>query len=136
MGTDLTDERRRAGHALRVKGPKLAEAAVAEQYRLQPDLPGRYGPDGRRYCVRDVGHHVEALAASVESGDPARFVEYARWARGVLAAHEIPAGDFLVSLRALRTAVCAHLPAGQAEAACAHVDAAIAGWGADEAGGT
>src|SRR3954464_3324859 len=132
MGIDLLDARRRAGHALRVMGPKLAEAAVAEQYRLQPD---RYGPDGRRYCVRDVGHHVEALAASVESGDPGRFAEYARWARGVLAAHGIPAGDFLVSLRALRTAVCEHLPAGQAEAACAHVDAALAGWGADEAGG-
>src|SRR3954470_3968041 len=92
----------RAGHAIRVRVTKLAEAAVAEQYRVQPDLADRYGPAGRRCCVRDVAHHVQFLAASVELDDPGRFTAYAEWARGVLAAHGIPAADFLVSLRALR----------------------------------
>ena len=123
----ITDDQR-AGHALRVAEPKLAEAAVAEQYRVQPDLTARYGPAGRRYCVRDVGYHVQSLAASVELGNPERFVNYVRWARGVMAAHGIPAGDFLVSLQAMRTIVSALLPPGPADAACRHIDAAVAGW--------
>ena len=127
MLTEMTNERR-AGHAVRVRAPKLAEAAVAEQYRLQPDLAERYGPDGRRCCVRDVGHHVEFLAASIELADPGRFVSYVRWARGVMAAHGVPAGDFLVSLRALRSVVVELLPAGPAQIACRHVDAALDAW--------
>ena len=118
----------RAGHAVRVKAAALAEAAVAEQYRLQPDLPGRYGPEGRRYCLRDVGHHVQFLAASVERGDPRYFVRYVAWARGVMAAHNIPPADFLVSLRTLRQAAADLLPAGAADAACRHIDAALAAW--------
>jgi hypothetical protein len=90
MNTLMNDERR-AGHAVRVRGPKLAEAVVAEQYRLQPDLAERYGPDGRRCCVRDVGYHVEFLATSVELGDPGRFVGYVRWARGIMAKAAAPA---------------------------------------------
>jgi hypothetical protein len=123
----MSDERR-AGHAVRVRGPKLAEAVVAEQYRLQPDLAGRYGPEGRRCCVRDVGHHVEFLATSVELGDPTRFAGYVRWARGVMAAHGVPAGDFLVSLRALRTVVVELLPSDAAQLAARHLDAALAAW--------
>jgi hypothetical protein len=125
--TLMTDERR-AGHAVRVRGLKLAEAVVAEQYRLQPDLPERYGPDGRRCCVRDVGHHVEFLATSIELADPGRFISYVRWARGVMAAHGVPAGDFLVSLRALRSVVGELVPPGPAEIAVRHVDAALRAW--------
>jgi hypothetical protein len=127
----LMSDDQRAGHAVRVRGPKLAEAVVAEQYRLQPDLAERYGPNGRRCCVRDVGHHVEFLAASIELADPERFVSYVRWARGVMAAHGVPAGDFLVSLRALRSVVVELLPPGPAEIAGRHVDAALRAW--DEA---
>lgn len=115
-----------AGHALRVKGPALAEAVVDEQYRLQPDLAERYGPDARQHCVRDVAHHVRFLAASVETGDPHRFVNYVRWARDVMAAHDIAPSDFLTSLQILRRAVAAlHTPPGFADAVCPHIDAAL-----------
>jgi hypothetical protein len=131
MTNTLMSDDRRAGHAVRVRGPKLAEAVVEEQYRLQPDLAERYGPDGRRCCVQDVGHHVEFLATSIELGDLARFVNYVRWARGVMAAHGIPARDFLVSLRALRSVVVALLPGSAGEIAGRHVDAALEAWDAE-----
>lgn len=123
----VTDDQR-AGHALRIREPKVAEAAVAELYRRRPDLHDRYGPDGWRYCVRDVGFHVQSLAASLEFADPGRFVEYVHWARGVMAAHGVPPADFLASLHTLRAAIAAMLPPGPADAACRHIDAALAAW--------
>ena len=128
----MTDERR-AGHVVRVKAPKLAEAAVAEQYRRQPDLAERYGPRGRGYCVRDVAFHVQFLASSIELNDPARFVSYTRWARDVMSAHGIPAADFRVGLQSLREVAAALLPTAPAEAAVRHVDAALAAWDVAEA---
>jgi MerR family transcriptional regulator, light-induced transcriptional regulator len=124
----FTTDDRRAGHVVRIKAPKLAEAAVAEQYRQQADLNERYGPKGRVFCVRDVCFHVQFLAASIELGDPDRFARYVRWARDVMSAHGIPAGDFLVSLQALRSAVALLLPPGAAEIAGRHVDAALEKW--------
>lgn len=123
----ITDEER-SGHALRVKGPKVIEAVVAEQYRRMPHLEERYGARGRAFCERDVGYHVRFLAASVELGQPERFVEYVAWARAVLRAHEIPAADFLVTLEALRDAVGAVLPEPAAHAARRHIDAALVAW--------
>lgn len=120
----------RAGHALRVKVAKLAEAAVAELYRARPDLPARYGPDGRRHCVQDVGHHVTALAASVELGDPRRFARYVGWARGVMDAHGVPPDDLLASLRALRRAAEGLLPPGAADLTRRHLEAGTAACGA------
>ena len=128
MGESTMTADCRAGHAIRVRATRLAEAAVADQYRAQPDLADRYGRDGRRYCVRDVAHHVQFLAASVELGDAGRFTDYVDWARGVLAAHNIPASDFLVSLQSLRSVVLTHLPPPAADAACRHIDAALAAW--------
>ena len=121
------DGSEQAAHALRTRAPALAEATVAEQYRLQPDLTARYGPDGRRHCVRDVEHHVQFLAASVEWGGASpSFVRYVRWAHGVLAARGIAASDFLMTLRAMRQALPGVVPPAAADAACRHVEAAIA----------
>ena len=122
----MITEHERAGHALRARRPKLAEAVVAEQYRRQPDLIARYGADGdhvRRVCVRDVGYHIDALAASVDLGDPARFAAYVAWARDTMAAHGVPPSDLVTSLEVLRDVAAAHLPPAAAEAACRHIDA-------------
>lgn len=118
----------RTGHLLRIKAPKLAEAIVDEQYRRQPELLERYGTEGRRYCARDLDRHLQSLAAAVDLEVPAQFVKYVEWAKGVMAAHGIPAADFLVSLQVLRDVVPGHLPAGFAGLACAPVDAALAAW--------
>src|SRR5947209_6831306 len=98
----LISDQTRAGHVVRVKALKLAETAVAELYARQPELGARYGPNGRRYCVRDVQFHLDFLAASMELADAARFVRYVRWARGVMAAYRIAATDFLLTLVVLR----------------------------------
>jgi MerR family transcriptional regulator, light-induced transcriptional regulator len=131
MGRFVTDEQR-LGHALRIREPKLAAAAVEEQYRRQPDLAARYGPDGWRYCVRDVARHVDALASSVELGNPSRFVGYVRWARRVMSAHRIAAADLLVSLQSLSDVLSKFLPPEAADAARDHLHAALATWNEPE----
>jgi hypothetical protein len=121
----MTDAQR-VGHALRVKAPALAEAVVDEQYRMQPDLTSRYGPDGRRHCVRDVAHHLTFLAASVEWDDPRRFADYVAWARGVMAAHGVPPADFLATLQAARRVLPALLPRVEATGLVTrHLDAGL-----------
>ena len=57
----------RAGHAIRVKLPALAEAVVEEHYRLRPELEQRYGQRGKRYCREDAEFHLHFLAAAVEA---------------------------------------------------------------------
>ena len=121
----ITDEHR-AGHAVRVRAPKLVEAVVAEQYRRRPDLLARYGEAGRAFCARDVGYHLRFLAASVETANAGRFVHYVRWARRVLVAHGVPPADLLMTLDAMRRAAGELLPAPAAQAACRHIDAAVA----------
>lgn len=121
-------QREHAGHDVRVRQAKLAEATVADQYRRQPDLVQRYGPDGRRLCVRDVAHHVQALASSIELGEPERFVDYVIWARGVMAAHKVEPADFLESLRSMQAVAGDVLTPGAAALAVAHIDAAMAAW--------
>ena len=124
----------RAGHALRVKAPGLVEEIVAEHYRLRPELSERYGPEGRRFCLRDVGHHIQFLAAAVELGEAARFVAYVTWVERLLAAHGVPPSDLSMTLRIMRDVIAARLTPGAAEAACAHMDAALATFPAGEAG--
>jgi hypothetical protein len=121
----MPTDAQRAGHLLRIKAPKLADAVVAEQYRLQPDLPERYGPDGRRHCVRDVAHHLPFLAAAVELDEPGRFADYVTWARGVLAAHRVPPADFAGTLRAMQNVLPALLPPEGAALVRPHLDAGL-----------
>lgn len=94
----------RAGHAIQVRAPALAQAAVAALYRLRPDLERRYGEAGRRHCAKDVGHHLRFLAAAVELDDPRVFADYAAWAVRVMVTHGVAAEDAVASLR---------LPAGR-----------------------
>lgn len=90
-----------AGHALRVRIPSVAQAAVSALYRLRPDLEQRYGEAGRRHCAKDLGHHLRFLAASVELDDPKVFVDYAAWAAKVMVTHNVAAEDAVASFRGL-----------------------------------
>ena len=111
----------RAGHALRVKAPKVAAAAVDALYRLRPEVEARYGEGGRRHCVKDLGHHLRVLAAAVELEDAKVFGDYAVWAAGVMVAHKVAPEDTVASFRALLEAA----PAAVAPESAAPVRAII-----------
>jgi MerR family transcriptional regulator, light-induced transcriptional regulator len=125
MATTAPDTSR-ASHALLTKAPALAEAIVAEHYRLRPELETRYGPAGRRHCLQDTLYHLQFLAASVGIGDSGHFARYVVWCSSILVPRGIPTSDLVESLRVMRDVLASSLPRDIATAACRHVDDALA----------
>ena len=98
MGRSLAQ---RAAHWLRRRAPLLAESAVDALYRMRPELETRYGPGGRRHCAKDIGHHLDFLAAAVEMDEPKVFADYVEWAAGVMVAHKVAPEDTAASFHCL-----------------------------------
>ena len=122
----IDTDNERASHMLLVRAPALAEAIVAEHYRLRPELETRYGPFGRRHCLQDALFHLQFLAASVGIGDSGHFARYVAWCNSILVPRGIPTGDLLTNLDVMRRAIEAALPAATAAVASSHVsDAAV-----------
>jgi hypothetical protein len=109
-----------AAHAIRIKSPDLARAAVSALYRIRPDLERRYGEAGRRHCVKDIGHHLRFLAAAVELADAKVFADYGTWAARVMVTHNVAPEDALASFRCLQDVVPDAVPPG-ASALVRHV---------------
>jgi CheY-like chemotaxis protein len=61
---------REAGRAIDLRRKALAEAVVARQYDLQPELRQRYGEPGRARCVRDTEYHLAFLSAALWASSP------------------------------------------------------------------
>ncbi len=95
----LIDDRREA----------LAEAIVARQYSLRPELEGQYGPDGRTRCIRDTENHLANLSAAVATSSPALFADYLNWARSVMAVNHVRDEDIEGNLASLREVLSATL---------------------------
>ena len=125
-GTATLSEAARASHTLLVKAAALAEAIVAEHYRLRPELDARYGRAGRRHCLEDTLFHLRFLAASVGIGDSLHFARYVEWCNSILVPRGVPTSDLIDSLRVTRDVLAASLPEDVAAAACRHVDDALA----------
>ncbi len=90
------------GKAIDERRAALAEAIVARQYSLRPDLERHYGPGGRAKCVRVTEHHLANLSAAVAASSPALFSDYLGWARSVMAANGVRDEDVEVHLACLQ----------------------------------
>ena len=115
----------RASHALLVKASTLAEAIVAEHYRLRPELVTGYGPAGRRHCLQDTLYHLQFLAASVGIGDSNHFARYVIWCNSILVPRGIPTDDLITSLEVMRRVLSSALPEESAVPACRHIADAV-----------
>ncbi|WZO99353.1 cobalamin-dependent protein [Isosphaeraceae bacterium EP7] len=104
-----------AGRAIDEHRVALAEAVVARQYSLRPELVSRYGPDGRARCLQDTEHHLANLSAAVAASSPALFVDYLEWARSVLAASDVRDEDVEGNLASLQEVLAAALTGEHAE---------------------
>ena len=104
-----------AAHAIRVKAPAIARAAVDALYDARPDLAQRYGDAGRRHCAKDLGHHLRFLAAAVEMNEPRLFTDYAAWAARVMVTHKVALDDALASFRCLLETAPPAVPAQSAD---------------------
>jgi methanogenic corrinoid protein MtbC1 len=94
-----------AARHLTAEGASLAEAITARQYAAQPELLAKYGEAGRARCLQDAGYHLSYLADSVAAASPSLFSDYVGWAKVMLAARGIPAGDLSRNLSIMREVV-------------------------------
>jgi methanogenic corrinoid protein MtbC1 len=120
---------REVSQALDARRSALAAAMTERQFEARPDLLARYGERGRHHCHKDAEYHLSYLADSIASGSPALFADYVDWARVMLAARGIPAGDLASNLEILREVLRRELPGEPGEAACRYVEAGLRGLG-------
>ena len=104
----------------------LAQAVVARQYDVQPELVERYGPAGRAKCLQDAAYHLAYLSEAVAAASPTLFADYIRWAATMLAGRGVPPVDLAANLAHLRAVVESSLPPGAALLAAGYVDGGIA----------
>ncbi len=83
----------------------LREAAVANAVAAceahDPRVFARFGAAGRLACAEDIGHHLDFVRISFETGDLTPFIAYLGWLSEVLSARGIPTSGLPVSLEAL-----------------------------------
>jgi len=86
-------------------------AVVDALYVRYPSLARRFGPGGRQACAADIEGHLDALDASVVTGQPGLFAEYAAWLKDVLASRGAPGSYLAESFELLAGFLGEHLSA-------------------------
>jgi signal transduction histidine kinase/methanogenic corrinoid protein MtbC1 len=105
----------------------MAEAIVARQYALRPDLEQDYGPAGRARCIQDTKYHLSYLSAAIAVSSPALFSDYLDWARSVLAANTIRDEDVESNLACMQEVLREALPEEHGTLACRYIAEAVKG---------
>jgi len=88
--------------------------ATEALYARHPELGQRFGARGRQVCRQDIGHHLDYLQAALDAGEPAIFLNYARWLADILEHRSVPAGHLGESFTLLDAFFTRHLPPEQA----------------------
>jgi methanogenic corrinoid protein MtbC1 len=96
--------------------PAVAVQVTETFLARHPEWRVRYGARAVSAGVQDAGYHLAFLAAAVESGEPAAFAAYARWAGRVLAARGIAIPFLAENIEQIRHEVFARLNGQRAEA--------------------
>ncbi len=100
-------------HTLRVlerDAASIAQDVVARQYALDPATWERFGDEGRRLALRDVGFHLPYLAESLRFRDDAIFVEYCRWLRTLFSNLGFPDDAAATTVSLMAEAVASRVP--------------------------
>lgn len=98
------------GLLLRTQSETLAEAIVARQYELQPQVWKPYGSIGRAKSVRDVRYHLNYLTEALDAGDAGLFTDYLAWVRVLFAGLGFPEPILLTTLDCTRQVLSEQLP--------------------------
>ena len=115
----------RAGAALLEHKETIARSVTGLLYAEMPWLQDKYGDRGREKCLQDMRYNLEHLIPAVELQAPDMFARYAGWCDGVLRARGVPTAELLRSLEIMGADVAVRLPADQAVAVAACIEAGI-----------
>jgi signal transduction histidine kinase/methanogenic corrinoid protein MtbC1 len=120
----MPDLYRDTSQAIDAQRAALAEAIVARQYALQPDLERRYGPTGKDKCIQDTKYHLSYLSAAIAVSSPALYADYLDWARTVMTAHGIRDEDLVDHLACTQEVLTRALPAESAAITVGYLEGA------------
>lgn len=112
----------------RVRSCRTAVAEEVTEAFLQrhPDWVTRYGERARKFGIEDALYHLDFLAGAVESGSPAAFADYARWAAQMLAARGIAPTFLRENLEQIGAALVTRLTGPEHEAVGTCIEAGVA----------
>jgi methanogenic corrinoid protein MtbC1 len=103
-------------HSIRTHLDELASAVTDRHFAAHPELLDRYPAIGRQRCLEDARFHLQYLAAALDAGSTAIFIDYVAWAKVMLARRNVPANDLIDNLRVMQGALVDALGEGSAEA--------------------
>ena len=119
----------RASESLLRDKEGLARAITDTLYAAMPELLVRHGQRGREKCLQDMHYNLEHLAPAVALDDPSLFARYAEWLRDMLAARGVGMDEVRRSLEITRDIARERMPADEAAAVAASIEAALAAIG-------
>ena len=119
------EDRRRIASCVRSRRDAVAARVTAEFLQGHPGWLESHGERGRSASERDALHHLDFLAAAVESGSEGAFADYARWTAGVLRARGLAVELLSEALERIAAALAEDLPAGDAAPVAAILHAAL-----------
>jgi methanogenic corrinoid protein MtbC1 len=107
----------KTAEAIETQRVKIARAAVAEQYKRQPEIWESFGDQGRKLSERDAEYHLPFLSEALSSLEPRIWNDYVEWVQGLFANLDFPPEVLPVMIDSFQKAIQKTLPSEQA--ACA-----------------
>jgi methanogenic corrinoid protein MtbC1 len=111
--------------AIESRRDELAEAIVAQQWKIRPDLERRYGAAGFSKCLEDANFHLRYLSEAIEASEPKLFVDYIAWAKVMLASRNVPTEDLANHLEVVRDVIADSLPGEMRESVRSYIHSAL-----------
>jgi MerR family transcriptional regulator, light-induced transcriptional regulator len=113
-----------AGHQLRALTGVLADAVVAREFALRPELRARYGAVGRWKSRQEAVYHFTTLADALDTRCPALFDDYVGWVKVLLMQRGVREDDIDHHLACMADVVRERTPPAVAAAAAAMIEGA------------
>jgi hypothetical protein len=115
----------RAAAALLEHKEAIARAVTARLFDEMPGLREKYGQRGWDKCLQDMRHTVDHLAPAVELESPAMFARFAEWCDSVLRSRNVLTRELVRCLELMRGDAGGRMPAEEAGAVAASLDAGL-----------
>jgi hypothetical protein len=112
-----------AAARLRTQRSRVATIALEAALRIDPTLRERHDDIALRRVLRDEDRHIEQLACALETGEERFVTDYGEHVIPIYRRRGIRMNDYATFLAGLREAVLSVVPAADAPAATALIDA-------------
>jgi methanogenic corrinoid protein MtbC1 len=88
----------------------LSKQITEKQYQYYPEYWAKFGEEGKKAGIRDVGFHLNFLIESIKLNDEEIFNEYVKWAKLLFREHEIDEEALVTTIKLMKTEIQNFLP--------------------------